>query len=139
MLEHPVKQQMDRATNTQNTDQVDSFYFIHPFTMLVAAGSGFGKTYWVKRLLAEKERLIQPKLNRIVWCYAQWQPLYEKIKEMDPSIEFVEGLPLNLGAGFFDSNTTNLMIVDDMMTDISKDNRLTHLYSRGSHHECCGK
>ncbi len=113
----------------------DDFYFIHPFTMLVAAGSGFGKTYWVKRLLAEKERLIQPVPKRIVWCYVQWQPLYDEIKEMDPTIEFVEGLPINLDAGFFDRDIANLMIVDDMMTDITKDNRLTHLYTRGSHHE----
>ncbi len=130
-----IKDDQQIVTKKGDTLLNHSFYFIHPFTMLVAAGSGFGKTYWVKRLLAEKERLIQPVPKRIVWCYVQWQPLYDEIKEMDPTIEFVEGLPINLDAGFFDRDITNLMIVDDMMTDITKDNRLTHLYTRGSHHD----
>ncbi len=111
------------------------FYFMHPFSMIVAAGSGFGKSYWVKRLLAEKGRLIQPIPQRIVWCYNHWQPLYEEVNKMEPNIEFIEGLPLNLNSGFFDNRATNLLIVDDMMTTIPKDNRLTDLYTRGSHHD----
>ncbi len=124
----PTAQQNNEVSQISQTfpqNVVPDFCFMHPFTMLVAAGSGFGKTYWVKRLLAEKDELIQPVPKRIVWCYAHWQPLYEEIKDLDPTIEFVEGLPINLDAGFFDKDTTNLMIVDDMMTDITKDNRLT--------------
>ncbi len=130
------KQSIEQDVSSHNSSQDNpEFHFMHPFTMLVAAGSGFGKTYWVKRLLAEKERLIQPTPKRIVWCYTHWQPLYDQIWEIEPNIEFLQGLPINLDAGFFDKDTTNLMIVDDMMTDITKDNRLNHLYTRGSHHE----
>ena len=127
--------QQENVSKSQNDIPDADFYFMHPFTMLVAAGSGFGKTYWVKRLLAEKGRLIQPVPKRVVWCYMHWQPLYDEIKELDPSIEFIHGLPLDLDAGFFNSDTTNLLIVDDMMADISKDNRVSNLYTRGSHHE----
>ncbi len=138
-VEHGNNEQKNSAIG-QSQEQVShndvhSFYFKHPFSMLVAAGSGFGKTFWVKRLLAEKERLIQPVPKRIVWCYMHWQPLYQEIKAIDPSIEFIEGLPLDLDAGFFSSEVNNLLIIDDMMDVVAKDSRITQLFTRGSHHE----
>ena len=47
----------------------------HPFTMMVAASTGGGKTWLVKNLLENREQWISPAPQRIVWIYGQWQPL----------------------------------------------------------------
>ena len=31
--------------------------------------------------------------ERIIWCFGQWQPLYDAIRKKIPWIEFVSGLP----------------------------------------------
>ena len=131
------KQNLQHGNNYPTTPVVSpkAFHFVHPFTCLVVAPSGFGKSYWVKRLLAERNTLIQPPPERIVWCYKNWQALYSEIEELDSRIEFVRDLPLDLDSGFFSKSTKNLLIVDDMMELISKDQRLTSLFTRGSHHE----
>ena len=48
----------------------------HPFTMMVAASTGEGKTWFVKHLLENREQWISPAPQRIIWIYVQWQPLY---------------------------------------------------------------
>ena len=69
--------------------------------------------------------------DRIVWCYGQWQPSYEKIKLQIPEITWVEGLPKDLYDSFSPTQT-NLLIADDLMgTD---DSLISRIFTRGSHH-----
>ena len=55
--------------------------FKHPFTCLVAGPTGCGKTTFVKELLEKSQLLIDPPPQRTVWCYSEWQPDYENIKD----------------------------------------------------------
>ena len=63
-------------------------------------------------------------LERIVWCYSQWQPAYTQMLVAMPNIEFVKGIPTAL----------NLIVFDDQMIDASKDKRIVNLFTCGSHH-----
>jgi hypothetical protein len=54
--------------------------FKHPATFLVAGMTGTGKTWWVKKLLEHADVMMDPPPQRILWCYGQWQPLYEEMK-----------------------------------------------------------
>ena len=50
-------------------------------------------------------------------------------------VEFVKGIPPNLeGEGYFNPNVRNLLVLDDLMMEAGKDQRITHVYTRGSHH-----
>ena len=73
--------------------------FKHPFSMVVSGPSGSGKSVWTKKLLLSS--LIQPSPERIVWCYGQWQPLYDNIRKEIPRIEFVNGIPDHLKGGSY--------------------------------------
>ena len=68
----------------------------HPFTMMVAASTGGGKTWLVKNLLENRKQWISPAPQRIIWIYFQWQPLYVEMQRIIPDIEFVKGIPANI-------------------------------------------
>ena len=100
--------------------------------MLVSGKTGSGKTVWMKQLLDSS--LVKP--DRIIWCYGQWQSLYEEMhKTIKPKIEFVKGIPVDLQEDrFLDVRMKNLVIFDDLMSEAAKDNRIVDLFTKGSHH-----
>ena len=66
----------------------------HPFSMLVAGGRGAGKTTFAKHLIKERNWLIHPTPQRIIWCYAKHQPnLLQELTEIVQAIEYVQGIP----------------------------------------------
>jgi len=99
------------------------------FTCIVAGPTQVGKTFWVKRLIQNAQKLIQPSPVSIFWCYTEWQPAYEDME----NVEFCEGLPdlAKLKAG---KDKPTLLVLDDLMDSMKKDNRLTQLFTRGAHH-----
>ena len=57
---------------------------LHPFPLMVTGPSGSEKTEWTRRLLLTS--LIQPPSERTLWCFGQWQPLYEDLQKRIPWI-----------------------------------------------------
>ena len=101
----------------------------HPFSMLVPGGRGVGKIEFTKKLL--KSRLIAPPTERIVWCYAKHQQdLFEKLMKMN--LEYVEGIPGELDK-YLKKNKRNVIILDDLMDEASKNLKVTQLFTRGRH------
>ena len=111
------------------------FHFEHPFTSMTAGMTESGKTAWVRSLLQQASETICPPLERIVWCYSQWQPAYTEMLVAMPHIEFVKGIPTALEQdSYFDVNKHNLIAFDDHMIDASKDKRIVNPFIRGSRH-----
>ena len=107
----------------------------HPFTMMVAASTGGGKTWLVKNLLENREQWISPAPQRIVWIYGQWQPLYAEMQRIIRDIEFVKGIPVNIeDEQFLNPAIQNLIVIDDLMSEASNDKRICDLFTKGSHH-----
>ena len=101
--------------------------------MMVTGPSGSGKTEWTRKLLLSS--LVQPPPERILWCFGQWQPLYEDLQKRIPCIEFIRGIPDYLdNAQFMDPSKRNLIIFDDLMTEAKCDQRIADLFTKGSHH-----
>ena len=60
-----------------------SLRFPRGSTHLVVGPSASGKTYRVSKILRHKNELIEEgeKISNIIYCYASWQPEYDKLKE----------------------------------------------------------
>src|SRR5277367_2570411 len=104
-------------------------YLKHPFNMILAGPTQSGKSTFVKRLVNDKRIIPQP--IRIIFYYAEWQKSYEEIKH--PYIEFRKGAPTNIET---DGKPT-LIILDDIMSDISNSKDVVNLFTRGTHHRNC--
>ena len=98
--------------------------------------SACGKTTFVKELLLNHGQRIRPTIQRIVWLYKRWQPLYDDIqKSVLPKVEFIQGIPTDLDDDdYFDPQINNLLILDDLFHESGKDKRITDLFTEGSHH-----
>ena len=99
----------------------------HPFTMIIAGPTGCGKSFFVRDLLQYKREMFSTVPDKIIWFYGIYQPLYDEI----PEVTFVEGLPTNYRS-YLGANT--LFVIDDLMSECGSDKRLTHLFTKGSHH-----
>lgn len=104
----------------------EGFVFKHPFTANISGPTSCGKTHFCKVLLKHCLTMIWPLSERILWLYKRWQPLYDVIKStVYPSVEFMQGIPLNLDQdSFIHRRTRNLVILDDLMSSASKDSRI---------------
>lgn len=74
--------------------------------------------------------MVDPRPEKILWLYAEDQPLHRTLK----NVEFEQGIPEDLEVRF-QKRYTNLLILDDLMTKLHSDERLTRLFSVGSHHQ----
>ena len=81
----------------------------HPFTCLVSGPTGSGKTSLVKSIIEQKA--IDPSPKNVLWLYAADQPLYKNMK----GVTFYQGIPEDIETRF-NPKTTNLLIIDDLMS-----------------------
>jgi hypothetical protein len=102
--------------------------FEHPSNWFIGAQSQGGKTYFVYQLLKIAD-IFKPDLPKIIYCYAEWQTLYEKMMIEINNITFMKGLPDII-------DLENVVIVlDDLMSDVIENKSLLNLFTVGSHHK----
>jgi len=106
--------------------------FSHPFTCMIVGPTQCGKTFFVKNVLENYQKLLTPIPNRIFYCYHQWQPLFESFKRDIPLIDFYEGI---MDLSSLNENDTNLIIFDDLMANCIKNEEVMNLFTIGSHHK----
>ena len=124
-IKHSAVEKMDQPSS------LTTMTFKHPFSMIVSGPSASGKSVWTRNLLISS--LIQPSPERIIWCFGQWQSLYDDIRKKIPWIEFVKGIPDYLNSeNYIDTNKRNLLVFDDLMTEAKCDQRISDLFTRGS-------
>lgn len=110
---------------------VDKFIFRHPFNCIIAAPTMGGKTHMIKEILKFKKIMIYPTPTNIIYCYKTWQPNYDQIKLLDESIIFYEGI---YDTTKFKASSTNLIILDDLMSECINNPDILNLFTVGTHH-----
>ena len=84
--------------NMCETDDFD-FRLQHPFSALVSGPSNSGKTYFVKTLMYNSEKMCSVKFDNFIYIYSCWQPLYDELMQLF-DIKFIEGIPKSLNDEF---------------------------------------
>lgn len=73
-------------------------------------------------MLKYNEQIFDPPIDNIVWCYGvEQKEFFEQLREVVPSIKFVEGFPAReVSSGeLFPKAGHNMLILDDLMTEVS--------------------
>jgi hypothetical protein len=104
----------------------------HSFGMIVAGPAQSGKTEFVRRLIQYRYEVCFPPPERIIWMYGQFQSRYND-PIGDVNIEYVEGFDSSVIENRI-TNKATWLIIDDLMSEISSDKRVTSIFTKKVHH-----
>lgn len=106
--------------------------FQHPCTCLVVGGTGVGKTYFVKKVIEQRDVLFSSTFEEIIFYFSEWQPLYEDLASQH-GVNFREELPVL--SDFSPGLGPKLVVIDDFMHEIKKHQKeILQFFIKGSHH-----
>ena len=84
-------------------------------------------------MLYNLEELFHPIPTQVIYCFGQAQKELNELIEIMPKIKLAEGFPDDL-YDIVSGHTNSLVILDDLMCQCSNDQRMSDLFTRGSHH-----
>lgn len=101
----------------------------HPFSMMVCGPSGSGKTQLVSRIIRDHKSLIAPSLEKIIYCFNEWQSVYTSIQDI---CEFQYGFSESTIDKF--DGSPGLLILDDLMNASGNSQLISDAFTRIGHH-----
>ena len=101
-----------------------------PANFYISGQSQSGKSYLVRKLLRHLNELFHPVPTKVIYCYGEYQKEFDELHGVD----FVEGFPEDLNQ-LTRGHEQTLLVLDDLMSECSKDQRVSDLFTRGSHHK----
>ena len=104
--------------------------FKTPANFCICRQTQRGKSYFTGHMLPYLEELFYPVPTKIIYCYGEYQKEFD---ELPPVVELTEGFPDHLN-DMVRGQDHSLLVLDDLMSQCSKDQRVADLFMRGSHH-----
>ncbi len=101
-----------------------------PANFYVSGQSQSGKSSLIRQLLQYTNELFHPVPTKIIYCYGEYQKEFEELRDVD----LIEGFPSNLD-DLTKGHDHSIVVLDDLMSECSKDQRVSDLFTRGSHHK----
>jgi len=102
-------------------------------TIMVTGVSKSGKSWWVFRLLKNKDIMFEKPVHKVFYHYSVYQSLFDQMKKEIPNIFFIEGVPESLEP-LSEKGLHNLVIFDDLMFQMSNDAKAGSFFTIASHH-----
>ncbi len=108
--------------------------FKHPFTCLVAGPTGSGKTYFIRKLFNNFDRLININKDKVcvLWCFGI-ATVTQTIPLSNPNVRIVYINEL-INDELVRLYRPDIIVFDDFMQEGSKDKNLSTFFTRSSHH-----
>lgn len=112
------------------------FQLRHPFSAIFAGPSGCGKTFTLRELLhrwretisIKPEQMKDGKTMRVLFCYGSLQLAFKE--KLNVHIDYHEGL-----ADLDQIKQYDLIVIDDLLMQLAKNEKLANLFTRDVHHE----
>ena len=112
---------------------METIKFESPSTWVVSGMTGSGKTFWLYKLLQNKDIMFVSPPNNIRYCYSVWQNVFDDM-ENELNVTFLEGLPsVEHIKDIFDGKH-NLIYLDDLQHEVSNNKEIEKLFTQLSHH-----
>ena len=74
-------------------------------------GTGSGKSQFIKDLIKYKDQLFNPKINKVLYCFGEYSPAFEGMKDVEFHRGFTEELIDRSKLGV--NNEQTLLILDE--------------------------
>ena len=107
--------------------------FKTPANFYVCGPSQSGKSHLIRSMLLNLSNLFTTVPTRILYLAGEKQKEFEQLTETIPNISVVIGFPDNI-YDMLEGYDNSMVILDDLMTECSNDQRVSNLFTRGSHH-----
>ena len=75
---------------------------------------GESQFFLVRPMLHHRDELFEQKITKIIFCYGEYQAVFNTMMQTIPNLTFVEGFPENLNI----LCTNCLMLVNDLMSQL---------------------
>ena len=107
-------------------------------TFCIVGCTGSGKTYWVRSLLQNLQDMFETAPVSVMYCYSVHQKLFQDMEnEFHSFINFHNGLPSQEEIEEFSQDGIHrLIILDDLMTEVTKSQTIQDLFCVFCHHKC---
>ena len=118
------------------TEIVDYTCFQKQSTIIIAGLTNSGKSVFTKRLIEHKDDLFKnDPVTRILFCYAHEQNIYDELEKRFSFVTFFKGLPSeNAIEEFSNPSEHTLLILDDLMSQGSKNKVVELMFTQICHH-----
>ena len=104
--------------------------------MYLVGCTGSGKSTFVHRMLKNLEGMYSgdpPK--EILLCYGIYQPIFETMEQEIPNLTLHQGIPSQTDIDDFTKEDIHkLIILDDCMKLVNRDDNMEQLFTQGCHH-----
>jgi len=99
----------------------------------ISGATKSGKSTWIRRLLKNNDKMFKtPKPSKIIYCYGVYDPSYSLLPQ---GTQLHEGLPTKSLVEKWTSREKHLvLILDDLMSSVVKNDEMEELFTRGCHH-----
>ena len=103
-----------------------------PFSMIVAGPSNSGKTTFVYDLLNNADRVIEKKIDYVIWFYGQTLP--SMTHDMKGEVKFIHGLPSSFDE-HIQPGLNGVFVFDDLMKECENNSMIGEFFTKRCHHE----
>lgn len=104
------------------------FKFKHPFTCMVSGPTQSGKTKFIQDLITHSDKMIEPSPDRVVWCYGAYTDGLTKLPDFVTVHKGIRDID------DFNVTENNLLVLDDLMSEVGNDENMQEIFTKGSHH-----
>ncbi|VDI53012.1 Hypothetical predicted protein [Mytilus galloprovincialis] len=120
------------------TTSHDILPFQSPCTFMISGATQSGKTTFVMKLLRQASVMFNTPPVQIVYCYTEFQPIFDQAEQTIPNLLLYEGFPTRSDIiEWTNPDKHTVLVLDDMMRLISKSDEALHLSTALSHHRNC--
>lgn len=106
--------------------------FKNPTNIQIVGPTCSGKTVWTDKLLRHVNEVFNDTIEKIVYCYGEFQPRFVAMEREIPNIQFVEGFPDDIYTLF--DKTPGLLVIDDLMNESTNQDTMVNVITKGCHH-----
>ena len=137
----------DMEENSMNSDsdingkwwqKQSLFPFRSPACLMISGATQAGKSFFTFKLLENASGMFEKVPKKMIYAYGEYQQLFEEMECRIRGLIFHHGLPSREQImEWTDPSEHTIIVLDDMMTQVTKSEDLLFLFTVSAHHRCC--